>query len=248
MQTTATKRISCVICAYNEAPRIKEVLQAVTNTPDISEILVVDDGSTDNTKEVVCTFPSVTLIQLKPNGGKSNAMAAGIAHATGDLCMLLDADLRGVTTAHITSLAAPVLRGAADVSISLRKNSLWIYRLIGMDFVSGERLVPTTILRETLQHMRQLPRFGVEVFMNDILIAQRLHIAVVDWHDVTQARKVEKMGFWRGILSEARMVLDIMRVIYPVAAALQSYRMLRLRVPSVFTNNDLNTSAETSHE
>lgn len=255
------QRISCIICAYNEAPRIQEVLRAAAKTSVLSEILVIDDGSTDGTSDVVRTVcqdvrqdetlahaPPITLIRIEQNGGKSKAMASGVARAAGDLCMLLDADLRGITAAHITALAAPVLQGRVDVSVSLRKNSLRIYRLIGMDFVSGERLVPTVLLRDTLQHMRQLPRFGVEVFMNNLLIRQCLRIAVVDWPDVTQARKVEKMGFWRGTLSEMRMVLDIMRVTYPLSAVLQSYRMLRLLAPPVPASNAKNAAADASHE
>ena len=56
--------------------------------------------------------------------------------------MCLDADLKHLTAANITELAEPVLSEHFDMSISVRKNSFAIYRWLGLDFVSGERVIP----------------------------------------------------------------------------------------------------------
>jgi glycosyltransferase involved in cell wall biosynthesis len=71
--------ISCVICAYMEAPRIGAVLSAVAGHPLVKEIIVVDDGSTDTTAAVVSRFSSITLVRLVENQGKSRALAAGVS-------------------------------------------------------------------------------------------------------------------------------------------------------------------------
>ncbi len=228
-------KISCIICAYNEAPRIGAVLEAAANHPLIGEIIVVDDGSTDGTAGAVRRFPSVKLIALAKNGGKSAAMAAGVAAASFETILLLDADLRGLKAAHIAALIEPVASGTADITLSLRKNSLGLYRMIGLDFVSGERVLPKALLSESLCNARALPRFGIEVFMNKLIIKNKLRIGVVSWPSVTQARKVEKLGFWRGNLAETRMVLDVLRVIYPIEAIGQTYKMIKLSVPISLT-------------
>ena len=222
------KGISCVVCAYNEADRIKNILDVIVGHPALTEVIVVNDGSTDATEALLKCYPSIRLLSHTPNRGKTYALSRGIAAARCGHLMLLDADLAGVTAADIDALAAPVMRGEAEVSISLRSNSLWLYRRLGLDFVSGERVAPKWLLQGAVEAMQRLPRWGGEVYMNEIFIRHACRIAVVRWRRVVNVRKYQKVGAWRGALAEVKMISDAASVLTPVGLVRQNLDMLRL--------------------
>ncbi|MEP6966810.1 MAG: glycosyltransferase family 2 protein [Pseudomonadota bacterium] len=222
------KRISCIVCAYNEEDRIRNILDAVDRHPALSEVIVVNDGSTDATEALLAGYPDIQVISYAPNRGKTYALSRGIAAARHDCLMLLDADLAGVTARDIDALAAPVVNGEADVSISLRRNSLAIYRGIGLDFVSGERVLPAWLVRDAVRAMERLPRWGGEAFMNDLIIKHGCRLAVVDWPAVFNIRKYSKLGPWRGALSELAMMRDALSVLTPWGVVRQNLALLRL--------------------
>lgn len=91
-------KISIIIPARNEEANIGKLLVALSNQSypkELTEIIVVDDHSTDNTASIVQQFPFVTLIQLKEdaiNSYKKKAIEKGIAAATGELIVTTDAD------------------------------------------------------------------------------------------------------------------------------------------------------------
>ncbi len=72
----ATKRISCVVCAYNEEDRIRNILEAVHRHPALAEVIVVNDGSTDATLSLLANYPSIKVISYAPNRGKTYALSS----------------------------------------------------------------------------------------------------------------------------------------------------------------------------
>ena len=88
-------RISCIVCAYNEAERIRHILDAVRLHPALSEVIVVNDGSTDDTRGAAGGLSQHQGDLLRPQPGKTYALSRGIAEAEGEYLMLLDADLSG---------------------------------------------------------------------------------------------------------------------------------------------------------
>jgi glycosyltransferase involved in cell wall biosynthesis len=222
--------VSCVIPAYNEADRIGRVLAAVVGHPLIGEILVVDDGSTDDTAARVAGIEGVRLISRRVNGGKCRALRVGIEAAAGPLVLLLDADLDGLTARHVTSLIRPVVHNRADIAISLRENAPAAWHMIGLDYISGERVFHKRVLHGRYDEIDALPRFGFEVFLNELCIRRRDRVAVVDWKDVESPLKYRKYGLISGAWGDARMIMDLVTVVSPLNLARQIPALLRLRI------------------
>ncbi len=113
--------VSCVIALYNEEKNVSKVLDVVTTYDKFDEILVINDGSHDNTKSIVDTYRKkcrrLQLITMHTNVGKTGAVAEGIRASTGDLIEMVDGDLIGLSHDNLDSLIAPVLNGEVDQTI-----------------------------------------------------------------------------------------------------------------------------------
>lgn len=221
--------ISCIVPAHNEAPRIASVLRVLARHPLLAEVVVVDDGSTDATAEIAAAA-GVRVIRLSPNRGKTAALAAGLAAAQHDLVLLIDADLIGLSAAEITALVQPLRQGRAQAAISLRGNAPGLWRLIGLDYISGERIFDRRLIAGREGELPALPRFGFEVWLNAIWIARRLPVAVVPWPSVASPAKAAKRGGWRaGLAADAAMLADMFRTVPPARALRQILHLRRLR-------------------
>lgn len=109
-------KLSIVIPVYNEIQTLELLLQAVRNAPiNISrEIIVVDDGSTDGTRELMQKLPDdVHCFYHERNQGKGAALRTGFAAASGDIVLIQDADLE-YTPQDYPALLEPILQGHAD--------------------------------------------------------------------------------------------------------------------------------------
>ena len=98
---------------------------------------------------------NMRVLRQPVNAGKTRAVAAGVMAARHDHLMLLDSDLAGLTPAHLSGLIAPVAEGRAEVSISLRRNAPRFRHLIGIDYISGERVMPRDVLAERARRARR---------------------------------------------------------------------------------------------
>ena len=222
--------VSCVIPAYNEGSRIADVLSAVVGHPLLDEIIVVDDGSTDETQAVAKRFSNARVLVQATNAGKSAAICAGILASTKPLLLFLDADLVGLTRSDVSQLIFPVLQGEADATISLRSDALLPWRAIGMDYLSGERVLRRDFLAEHLDVIGHLPGFGLESYINRVLVENNSRVRIVRWPHVGHTYKSKKHGVWKGIGGEARMLMNIVETTSIMGNAHQIVEMHRHRV------------------
>ena len=106
-------KVTCIIPAYNEEKTLGDVLEVIKRIKSISEIIVVDDGSTDRTSSIARAH-KVKVFRHNLNKGKGAAIKTGSQHAAGDILLFLDADLLNIQYLKITSIVQPILSGEAD--------------------------------------------------------------------------------------------------------------------------------------
>lgn len=169
------KKVSAIVPAYNEAARITETVNAILAIPLVDELLVVDDGSNDETA-ALAKAAGATVYSMPCNAGKGGALNKGLKLVSGEVIALLDADL-GKSAANAAALIEPVVNGETDMTIAkfpkaarkggfgfvLRLARSGIKRFTGLEMeapLSGQRVMT----RKVIDYIGEFAAgFGVEV-------------------------------------------------------------------------------------
>ena len=224
------KKISCIIPCYNEEEVIGHVLHTVVSLigNHLCEVIVIDDGSRDRTWEIVQKFSGLVALQNKVNIGKSRTVAEGIKRAHGEYIFLLDADLKFLTQENVIDLLKPINNGDSDVSMSFRKNSWPLFPFKKIDYCSGERVIARSYLMQNIDAMMMLSSYGLEVFINRIIIKNKLRITVVHWPLVENYSNRETRGFIKTIKVITKVWRDVLSTSSIFEIYYQNIKMLRL--------------------
>lgn len=203
----AGSRVAVVIPAYNEEDTVAAVIRtALEFTP---EVVVASDGSRDRTAQVA-REAGARVVELRENAGKGPALKAALEATTADYVLMLDADLLGLTRAHLERLLAPVLAGEADMVIGVFEG--------GGSFASdwGNKLTPNLSGQRAARRdwLLGVPRLGQERWpeppITDHLRATGARWAYVELGQVSQVLKEKKRGFWKGVGYRTRMYADLL--------------------------------------
>ncbi len=161
--------MSVVIPVYNEKTTIREICRRVKAADLVGEIVVVDDGSADGTREILGTLAddTVRIVLHDRNMGKGAALRTAFRHVTGDIIIVQDADLE-YDPDQYPKLIRPILEGKADVVYGSRfvtgdyRRVLFFWHMVGNRFLT---LLSNMFTNLNLTDMET----GYKVFRSDTL-------------------------------------------------------------------------------
>lgn len=230
--------IAAIIPTYNEEINVAGVLEILHATSILDEIILVDDGSSDRTVEILLQAASMDsryrVIQHEKNGGKGQAIFTGWAATCAPILLLLDADLKNLTPAHIQDLLDPIINHRADMTLGLFRGGHFstTFSHILTPFLTGQRGLRAEILKYVSREASAGYGFEVALTMAARHKGYRKQVVHLDgvWHPSSESRS--ERGFWYGAIWKARMYGQIIRA---------WWLMLRERYPkarSFFSNID----------
>ncbi|MGI5823563.1 MAG: glycosyltransferase family 2 protein [Dethiobacteria bacterium] len=199
-----------IIPAYNEEKTIGQVLAPLKKVSLIKKIIVVSDGSTDDTVQVARGY-DVEVVELIENRGKGGALKAGLDSFRADVVLFLDADLLGLTPKHVLDLLEPVINNDVDMTIGLFEGGRIATDLAQKmaPYLSGQRALKFSLL-EKISDL-DIARFGVEMALNRFMESAAISVQEVVLHDMSHVMKEEKMGVWKGMAARMKMYWEIIK-------------------------------------
>lgn len=201
---------TCIIPFFNERDRILKVLDGVIKIKELDEVLLVDDGSTDETHKLIkMRYPKLTVIRNAKNRGKTEAIRAGLKQAQGTYIVLLDADLQNFQYREIEKALHAVKTDPSIDMIILKRNNKRLFR--ANTLISGERILRKKDLLKILAEY-QPKGFQIELAINQHMMDNH---SIVYWIPTStlNTSSIKKRGILKGIHKILHMHLEIIAYI-----------------------------------
>jgi glycosyltransferase involved in cell wall biosynthesis len=185
-------KISVIIPVYNEKNTIQEIVKRVKAMKMADEVIIVDDGSTDGTRDLLSDFDGKDLVRVilqSKNQGKGAAVRTGISAATGDVLIIQDADLE-YDPREYPNLLKPIEEGVADVVYGSRFLGAPHRAILFWNMVANKMLtLMTNILYNNILTDMET---GYKVFKREIVADMKLHARRFDFEPEFTAKILKK--------------------------------------------------------
>jgi glycosyltransferase involved in cell wall biosynthesis len=197
-------RVAAIVPAYTEQETLTDVLTVLKSTEAIDEILVVSDGSTDETVTIARAL-GVRAIHLPHNFGKAMAMAIGVAHTDAPVLVFVDGDILNLSEYLLDQLIDPVLAGRAEMSVGVR-NRGWLINVFHRNFgplLSGIRCLKREVFEAVPEEYLQ--GYTVETALNWACRQLELRLSTTVMCGLKHLVKEKKRGLVAGTRARFEM-------------------------------------------
>ena len=212
--------VSVIIPAFRASATIEPSVRAARTIPGVSEVIVVDDGSRDDTSAAAERAGADRIITLPRNRGKGTALSAGVAVASGTRLLFLDADLedsaaqaapllRAIdprTAMAVAVLPRPPRSGGLGAAMALARTTIRLFTGLRVAApLSGQRALTASLAR----HIGIAPRFGAEVGLT--VEAAHMHVPVIEVLLPMEHRHTGRS--LSGFIHRGRQFIDVLRLL-----------------------------------
>lgn len=208
-------KVAAIVPAFNEEKTIAGVVKTLKASPLIGKVVVVSDGSTDETAKIARDAGADLVHEFPWRHGKGSAMAHGVTHTDSEVIFFADADLSGFTVKHIESIVTPVLQGKYAMVVGLRDRGRFIMRLSKyLPLIGGERAMLRKVFEDIPDYY--LKGFKAESALNYYCRVSKLPYGTVEMPGIKIVRKMQKFGFWGGLKEYVHMIWQIVKAMTEV--------------------------------
>lgn len=186
-------KVSIIIPALDEARTVGDVVTAAKQAASVDEVIVVSDGSRDGTAALARAAGADLVVELSKTVGKGGAVMAGVDLAQGEVLVFLDADLIGLTPAHVEQLIRPILRKDADMVVGMLGEDL--LQVMAPYLVGQRALTRGLLLRAPDLRNRG---YALDYTLSRAARRQKWRVRSVDLDGVKHRSKQKKYGLVRG--------------------------------------------------
>ncbi|MCL4358588.1 MAG: PIG-L family deacetylase [Patescibacteria group bacterium] len=206
------KTVSCLIPAYNEEKTVGSVVKIVKEASQaglVKEIIVISDGSNDQTVARAKEAEADLVIDSEKNLGKGGALLEGFKRASGDIILLLDADLINLTVNDINKIVKPALNDEADMIIGYLADDE-IQKFLPQ--ISGQRALKRSIFETIADDKKFLKsRYQFEILLNRLVSKLKLITLFIPLSGLDHLKKEQKYSIGRAWLGKSRFFIDMVK-------------------------------------